>query len=69
MNGASEGTIFICKEEQTISMQVLNYFQMEGTNCTVIGWGRTAHEDWQKPQDGGILRKVCANFSVFGIFF
>ena len=49
-------------------MQVTNYFQMEGTKCTVIGWGRTAHEDWQKPQDGGILRKVCVNFSVFGIF-
>ena len=34
----------------------------------MIGWGRTAHEDWQKPQDGGILRKVYVNFSVFGIF-
>ena len=50
-------------------MQVINYFHMQGTKCTVIGWGRTAHEDWQKPQDGGILRKVYVNFSVFGIFF
>ena len=49
-------------------MQVTNYFQMQGTKCTVIGWGRTAHEDWQKPQDGGILRKVCVYFSVLGIF-
>ena len=70
MNGASEGTNHFHMQGGTnyLFMQVTNYFQMEGTKCTVIGWGRTAHEDWQKPQDGGILRKVCVNFSVFGIF-